>query len=119
MKKSVSSLPQEFMRVLPPDTLATHRKALRLLFQEPSITSAEKLMLSTLFRKNPAMCDQYVVMCETDDTDLEMDDLKATWLEELIERCPRSNQQPIASPFGNLGGTSGVYMGQASGVGQW
>lgn len=106
IKESMSNLPQEIIQAMPPDTPATRRKALKRLFQESSLTSEEKLKLSDLFREAPSVCDQYIVMNEDCGSDVEIDEMKSTWLKGLLAKHPGTSQRPLASPFGNLGGVA-------------
>ena len=104
IKESMSNLPHQIIQAMPPDTPATWRKALKLLFQEKSLTAEEKLKLSDLFRDAPSVCDQYIVMNEDCGGDAEIDEMKLIWLKGLLAKHPGTSQQPLTSPFGNLGG---------------
>lgn len=119
MEESVNNLPQGFMHAMPPDTPATRRKALKQLFREHSLAPEEKLKLSDLFRETPSLCDQYIVMCEVCDADVEMGEMKTTWLEGLLAKPSLLNQQPIPPLFGNQGRGAGSGEANPGQAGRW
>ena len=104
IKESMNNLPHEILQAMPPDTPATRRKALGLLFREKSLVSEEKLKLSDLFHETPSVCDQYIIMNEDCGGDAEMEEMKSVWLKALLAKHPGMSQPPLTSPFGNLGG---------------
>jgi hypothetical protein len=89
----MASLPQVLAKAMNPDSPVSRWKVLGDLVKEDWLLPEQKVALSSLFCKDPALCDQYMAW--------ELDrNLRQMWIQKLLATVPTA-EAPILPPVFN------------------